>query len=121
MQHGDQGTVTAIESERVLAVARKLALGHLKWETGYKHALEDIELWFQPRPALTKEEWDEFNSPVMPTFQGWPEVGSRAMHTATVAGDVWWELQPRRYRYRYVTDEVRIVLSEYLAVRAVVR
>jgi len=80
-----------------------------------------------PLIAMSEEERIAFEAVMLGTYQGWPELGSRAFMRAigsspdkreTVGG--WIIVQPGRYRYAVLEGTiVQIVLSEYLACRVV--
>lgn len=112
----DGRTITEPELDRVIPVFIKLAKAHLLFEFAESSAdCSDPEVWFAPLEALSPEEELAFNDP--PSSNVYPEIGSRAFIESS--NDTWWEIQPGRYRYlvRIIgSPEVRIVLSEYIAV-----
>ncbi|MCH9053295.1 MAG: hypothetical protein IIA72_19920 [Proteobacteria bacterium] len=119
-QAGQDGIVFAIEEDRVRNIMLKLARGHAAYELSEPQDNEPDVFSVLPLPLLTDEQRTAFETP--PVIEGWPEVGSRAMHRV-IAGDAGWIVaQDGRYRYLAVAGgsvTVRIVLSEYLACEAV--
>lgn len=126
MVSDETGTRTQIDIDRVSRVLAKLAVGHLKYETGEVYSLTDAIVSFCPSELMSQAAIEEFEQ-VQPSAL-LPDVGSRALIDllqTTVGSDLWeswWELQPQRYRYLVRTGpplEVRLVIQEYLAVKVV--
>jgi len=114
--------VTSIDVDRVSAVLRKLALGHLKFEYGEGVTEDQISIWCAPLSTLSEEDeadFEEFNH----GYNILPEIGSRAFDDYCKGQPPsWWIVQEGRYRYSTaMTDgfETRIVLRDYLAAIAV--
>ncbi len=116
----DGGVHFEVETDRVRALALKLARGHALYDLNEPKFDDPVNLWVTPLANLTVEQRAAFEAP--PVVRIWPEVGSRAM--GSMLGDApdrssaWTVVQPQRYRYVAIADSdvtVRIVLSEYVA------
>jgi hypothetical protein len=135
MVDGPDGIITHPDFDRVHRVFIKLAVGHVKFELGEIVDAFDATVICKPFVLMTEEERFEFENPQVPLLAGWPEIGSRAFieteclfrkdemptysFESSEESQYWWEVQENRYRYWVDSDgtsEVRMVLSEYLAV-----
>jgi len=111
-----------VEHERVREVVVKLARGHISYELSSPELNPSTVVGYAPLLALTDDERESFEtvtaSPV------YPEIGSRAfirlfrpVGNGLGWGHGWRIVQEGRYRYMVdlAGQDVRIVLSEYLA------
>jgi hypothetical protein len=130
MTTDEKGAVTtSIPIDRVTRILRRFAAAHYWHEKSEIYDVDDWQVMFGPIHVLDRESRWEFE--VLSgsgNVASWPEVGSRAFRRAaerTVSGkdfDPWLVVQPGRYRYLVSPSsaEVRIVISDYLAVRALI-
>ena len=121
---GPEGIVTQPDHDRVKRVLIKLAQGHIKYELAEIVYEADGRAWYSPLSNLSEEQLEDFENPSTGEIGVWPELGSRAFNDLIFGideefGPFWWGVQEGRYRYWVDPDspsEVRIVISEYLAV-----
>ncbi|WP_428118699.1 hypothetical protein [Candidatus Poriferisodalis sp.] len=109
------------ESDRVSRVLTKMARG--LWYFEHAEAPTDMETicrwWTAPLSPAAEAEFFRTSS-----LQGWPEIGSRAFVRAcrglvdSTHSSGWLELQEGRFSYSTDDGRVRMILSDYLYVDA---
>jgi hypothetical protein len=123
-EHG--GQIWKADMDRVRNVVLKLSRGHLDYELSIQERGDPDVLEIVTFPLMSDEQRDFFECPESGSMELWPELGSRAFMRALPSGervaDGWLSVQDGRYRYLVGQGDgnyVHIVLSEYLACRAV--
>jgi hypothetical protein len=115
------------DPERVRNVVVKLARGHLAYQFGLPLRGEPDVVNYVPLVVMPENQISEFEAPESDSRILWPEIGSRAFKRASITtegkvSNYWNVVQPGRYRYlvgHSSGDFVHLVLSEYLACRAI--
>ena len=107
-------TIFMPEWNRVLAVIKKLAQGHIAYENNEPQLENPPKIFLKPLDSMKLEERNSFET--IPSCSAYPEVGTRLMQRLFIEGHNWIVIQPGRYRYvTMIWPEVRIVIGEYLA------
>lgn len=114
-----------LDEQRVCRILLKLARGHAGFELDYVNFDDtEIDIWYGFAFDMSEDGIEEFNS--IPTYQLYPEVGSRGMYLIQNlnTGDVqtfarWIEVQDGQYRYQVSYNDnggivVKIVIFEFL-------
>ena len=123
----DNEAIWKPEWNRVKEIVLKLARGHICYELGLQRADEPIIIDILPKPLMTDDELETFNSLYEDSdLACYPEIGSRAfvnLHTDKPTAYYQWQvIQDGRYRYavgQSSGDWVKFVLSEYLTCHVV--
>ena len=116
---GQEQTLWHPELGRVRAVLLKNARGHVLHELNEAVHGEPTHEGISPLEAMNQVVRAAFE--LIPSWNVWPEVGSRAMQrmmTGEGVVDGWIVVQDGRYRYAAACGDyvvVRIVVQEYLA------
>jgi len=107
------------EEDRFERVILKNARGHAFFEYNEPMLSTPRHVWFKPIPLLSSAELDAFER--VPSFGGWPEIGSRMFTRVMTGQDMdgpWVVVQDDVYRYSVAQVGmlmVRSVIFEYLA------
>ena len=114
-----------LDEQRICRILLKLARGHAGFELDYVNFDDtEIDIWYGFAFNMSEDEIEEFNG--IPTYQLYPEVGSRGMYLIQNlnTGDVqtfarWIEVQDGQYRYQVSYNDndgivVKIVIFEFL-------
>jgi hypothetical protein len=119
-----RGAVFNIDERRIERVIVKLARGHAAYELNLPRLGVPSIIQIAPLCTLSSDARTAFEQVAVPG--AWPEVGSRALQRAVIAGTAafleWVEVQPERYRYLALAENdvvVRLVLNEYLAAEVI--
>lgn len=113
------------DEQRILRILLKLARGHAGFELDYVN-FDDTEtdIWYEFAFNMSENDLNEFNS--IPTYQLYPEVGSRGMYIIQNLNtndaqtfSEWAEVQDGQYRYQVSYNNsggvtVKIVIFEFL-------
>lgn len=115
-----RGFLFNIDEQRVTRVIVKLARAHAAYELNLSRLSTPSTIHMAPLCTISPDAHDAFEQVALPRV--WPEVGSRGLQRAVIAGTSafldWIEVQPERYRYLAFAEDdivVRLVLNEYLA------
>lgn len=113
------------DNQRIQRILLKLAKGHAGFELDYVNFDNtETQIWYEFIFNISENDLYEFNS--IPTYQVYPEVGSRGMYIIQniVTGDAqifanWMDVQDGQYRYQVSYNDngcisVKIVILELL-------
>lgn len=113
------------DNQRIQRILLKLAKGHAGFELDYVNFDNtETQIWYEFIFNMSENDLYEFNS--IPTYQVYPEVGSRGMYIIQniVTGDAqtfanWMDVQDGQYRYQVSYNDngsisVKIVILELL-------
>lgn len=113
------------DEQRIIRILLKLAKSHAGFDLDYINFDDsEIEIWYEFIFNMSEHDIDEFNE--IPTYNMFPEVGSRGMliiqNVATSEANVfanWNDVQDKQYRYQVSYNKalgitVKIVIYEFL-------